>query len=251
MINYDQFADIYDIDMGCNIGDADIPFYMEYAKRFFPVVELGCGTGRVMKPILDEGIPVAGIDSSERMLEKTLEKLGHCKGTYELVLADLADFRLKRRFMLAICAFSTYSKLLSRLKQRSFLDTVFSHLSPGGIFIIDMFVNRSDLKEGEFILDYKDRWCSNKRCWITRRKRLWNNVMPQVNKIELEYNIRYEDGKTEAIVLEDYTRYSNKTELESLLEDAGFVIVNIFSDYEKRPFKSECEKMIFESRRKK
>lgn len=253
MINYDQFADIYEIDMGYNIGEADIVFYLDYARRLSPVLELGCGTGRIMKPIIDNQIEVLGLDTSTKMIQQARHNLSGCDSRfYGLICSDISRFSLKKSFRLAICAFSTYSKLLTDSDQASFFESVSGHLMRGGVCLIDMFVQQPQFlskTSGDYIQDYKNRWFQSKECWISRRKRIWRNVMPCVNKIELEYTITDLNQNKDAFTLYDYTRYSSSDEIEALLVKAGLEVRNMFSDYGKTKFRPGMKKMIFEARR--
>ena len=253
MINYDQFAEIYDMDMGRNIGATDIGFYLGYARTLSPVLELGCGTGRIMKPLIDHRVRVVGIDKSLKMLKKAQIKLADCDSAfYDLVCADISDFHLKDTFGLAICAFSTYSKLLTQAEQESFLSRVYDHLKPGSPLLLDMFRQEPSfhlMPDGVSVNDYTDRWHPQKNCWISRRKRIWKDVMPRVNEIDLEYALNYPGQGEEILHLKDYTRYSSQEELKTLLCLHGFEIVNVFSSYEKERIAENSEKMIFEARK--
>ena len=70
---YDAWADIYDSVF--SYVNEDIPFYVDEATRSGgPVVELGCGTGRIALPIALNGIEVVGLDSSSLMLKRARQK---------------------------------------------------------------------------------------------------------------------------------------------------------------------------------
>ena len=70
---YDAWADIYDAVFSYVVDD--IPFYLEEAERSGgPVLELGCGAGRVAIPIAQMGIDIVGLDSSPAMLERARQK---------------------------------------------------------------------------------------------------------------------------------------------------------------------------------
>jgi SAM-dependent methyltransferase len=253
MINYDRFAGIYDIDMGYNIGSSDAPFYLTYAGSRSPVLELGCGTGRLIKPMVENHIHVVGIDCSLQMLQRARRNLNGCNSErYRLICGDMRTLCLKQQFRLAICAFSTYSKLLSENDQAAFFHRVHDHLQPGGILLLDMFVQPPEFQkipDAQFIDDYNNRPLSSRKGSISRQKRVWKDVEPQVNKIELKYTITDAQGNQSQFSIIDFTRYSSKEQIEAHLAKSGLRFVNIFGDYNRDVFTENSSTMIFEARR--
>ena len=76
----------------------DLQFYLEMARRKGgPVLELACGTGRVLLPIAKEGLRIDGVDSSPAMLEQLQQKLArepqHVRALTEISLGDLRSYR--------------------------------------------------------------------------------------------------------------------------------------------------------------
>ena len=254
-VDYDQFAEIYDIDMGRNIGDADIAFYLELGAGRQPVLELGCGTGRIMEPFAARGIRIVGLDISARMREKGCARLAPYRPAHWTVArGDMSDFSLPERFQYAICAFSTYSKLLTAAQQASFFHCVNRHLEPGGRFVLDMFIQTRDFEamaDGVLVEDYRDRRFGEQLCRVSRSKRVWKNVAPSVNQVDLVYTFHANGASSPATtrVLTDYTRYSSKRELEALFQVHGFIVEQVLADYAGGPWHPESRKMIFVARR--
>lgn len=119
---------------------ADIPFYVERAKRSGgPVLEIGCGTGRVTLPVAREGIEVVGLDVAPAMLARLRDKVAREGLEISLVEADCRDFALDRRFALIICPFSVMQHLHDRESVEAFLVCVRAHLTMGAPFIFDVF----------------------------------------------------------------------------------------------------------------
>ena len=120
-------------------GRGDIEFYLDLARRAGgPVLELGCGTGRVLLPIASEGIPCTGLDVSPRMLEALRRK--DAPPTLRLACAPMQDFDLGEvRFMLIYAAFRVFQHLYTEEDQLACLSCVRRHLAPGGSFAFDVF----------------------------------------------------------------------------------------------------------------
>ena len=71
---YTRFAQFYD----AYVGDyaRDLPLYLALAsKAHAPILEIGCGSGRVLLPLVQAGHLVTGVDISEEMLRLADEKL--------------------------------------------------------------------------------------------------------------------------------------------------------------------------------
>lgn len=133
------FAEFYDI---LHAGLDDVDAYVEYASRFGPrVLELGCGTGRILIPLACAGFTVTGVDSSGDMIAICRERLGYepedVQARVTVIQQDARDLHLQERFDLIIapCNFLNYftapgdvEKVLARIRE---------HLAPEGPFLLD------------------------------------------------------------------------------------------------------------------
>ncbi len=118
-----------------SLNSEDIHFWLDLAAQCpNPVLELGCGTGRVLLPLARMGNRVFGMDIAWDMLaflKQSLSKELHA--TAFIFQADFARFKLSSQFGLIILPCNTLSTL--RLENlRSLLTCVHDHLQPGGIF---------------------------------------------------------------------------------------------------------------------
>lgn len=128
--------------------DGDIAFYVGLAGRWAPpVLELGCGTGRVTLAIADAGIPIVGLDRSAAMLREARCKAG-TRRDVDWILADMRSFALRRRFGLIVIPFRSFMHLLTCDDQRAVLRCVHDHLEAGGVLALNIF-NRPRLGPGE------------------------------------------------------------------------------------------------------
>lgn len=134
-----DFADYYDYDHDIS---EDVEFYRQYAGQCqSPVLELACGTGRLMIPLAEAGSEVYGVDISSEMLEVCRWKVEQHKlsNRVHLSLGDMIDFELPRRdFELAFIALRSFMHLFTQSDQLACLHQVYKHLQPGGRFILDV-----------------------------------------------------------------------------------------------------------------
>jgi SAM-dependent methyltransferase len=120
----------------------DLPFWLTLADQASgPILELGCGTGRVMSTLRKEGFNVYGLDYDQLMLDhhKQIDPAA------PVFLSDLTNFQLVMQFSLILLPCNTYSTLTAT-QRKTTLVSVFSHLAPGGCFAFSL-PNPTDLIE--------------------------------------------------------------------------------------------------------
>ena len=113
MNNYQILSRFYDLEYNEKVDD--IPFYINLAKQTgSPVLECGCGTGRILIPIASAGIQIVGIDLSEEMLNIAMTKIQRKKvqSRVQLIKNDMTRIRSKlvrtKRFSLIIITFNSF-----------------------------------------------------------------------------------------------------------------------------------------------
>ena len=140
MSTYVDYAEYYDVD---HQGQIDVPFYREYAEGCgSPVLELACGTGRVLIPLAEAGFDMVGLDQSENMLARCRDKVAErgLEDRVQLFLADMAAYELPRRdFCLAYVPVRSFTHLYTQGTQLACLERTYAHLRPGGLFIVDVY----------------------------------------------------------------------------------------------------------------
>ncbi len=241
MAKYVDFAEYYDSDLDYMI---DIEFYLEFARLCgSPILELACGTGRVLIPLAEAGFEVYGVDLSENMLKVCRRKFDEKRLTdrVHLVKADMAAFDLQRRdFALIYIPVRSFMHLFTQEDQLSCLRLAYEHLSPGGYFIVDVYAPSfeylSQEPDGPFVTRHEFDLPNGPH--VVRKDRfVRHDIANQINYSEIQFEEFDTAGElvTERTVPMD-TRYTFRYELQLLLERVGFEIVDIFRDYEKKPY---------------
>jgi len=209
-----------------------------------PVLELGCGTGRVVIPTARAGVEIVGLDSSGAMLEicrrRLLEEPPEVRSRVTLVEGDMKDFDLGRRFRLVTTPFRPFQHLLTVDDQRACLAAVRRHLSRNGRFILDVFnpwlKALTDDSVGKEI-DEDARFTTPDGDWVARSHRVVSrDPFRQVNHIELIYSVTHPDGSEERLVQAFPMRYLFRYEAEHLLVRCGFRIDALYTDYDRSAF---------------
>ena len=136
---FDEWAPIYDAYYGTReIGDRE--FYVTLASEVDgPVLEVGCGTGRVYRDLLRAGVDAHGIDASGEMLDVLERRAEEECLTPQVRQADVTDFEPEREYELAIVPFRTFLHVISLDDQRAALRTLREALAPGGRLALNFF----------------------------------------------------------------------------------------------------------------
>lgn len=139
----------YDVAYAAKSDLVDAPFYFDLARESGgPVLELGCGTGRVLLPIARSGIEIHGLDQSSAMLAILREKIEReppeVRRRIALHEADMRQARLTQKFPLVIMPFRPFQHMHTLEDQIAALRTAASHLTESGRFAFDVFYPKFD-----------------------------------------------------------------------------------------------------------
>jgi SAM-dependent methyltransferase len=215
-------------------GDAE--FYRALAREAGgPVLELGCGTGRVLLPIARDGIACTGLDSSEAMLEEFLRR--RPPGNLRLVKGPMQDFDFgSDRFGLIFSAFRSFQHVLTVEDQLACLAAARRHPAPRGVFAFDVFapklerIARVEEPEAE-----EARWKEDET-EVVRFTGVRRDPASQVMDVTFRYESRSPGRSPESTTVRTKMRYFFRYELEHLLVRSGFSDVQIFGGFDRRPF---------------
>ena len=245
--DYAASADLYD-HVTLYRERADIAFYVEEATRVNgQILELGCGSGRVLIPTAKAGATIVGIDGSARMLERCAASLErepqNVRSRVTLIHADMRDFDLGRTFALITIPFRPFQHLLTVEDQIACLTSVRRHLAEDGRFIFDLFNPSLELlvntELGVEIETEPPFSIADGRRVQRRSKILRHDRLSQVTDHELIYYITGPDGHVERVVHSFSMRNSFKFEIEHLLIRLGFAIEQVYADFDRTPFGSK------------
>jgi SAM-dependent methyltransferase len=140
---WDDYAPFYDWENAHTVGRRDVRFWRRLAEQCGgPVLELGCGTGRVSVPVARTVDGVVGIDRSDAMLRQAQRRLrrGRGGGRLHLVRGDVRSLPLREssRFRLVMAPYGVLQSLLRDRDMRDTLRSVSGVLRQGGTFAIDL-----------------------------------------------------------------------------------------------------------------
>ena len=241
---YEFVADLYDHVVPYR-DRQDVSFFVEAAQKSGgPVLEVGCGTGRVLIPTARAGLEIVGLDLSPHMLGGCREHLRtepkEVRGRVRLVEADMRHFELNQTFALATIPFRPFQHLTTVQDQMACLKSIHRHLNDNGRLILDIF-NPSlealvDDNLGQEIGSEPEFITPDGRKVQRRHSAVSRDRFNQVNQIELIYYVTHPDGREERLVHAFPMRYLFRFEAEHLLARCGFQVEHLYADYDKTPY---------------
>lgn len=247
---FDRVARFYDYEQRDFVRD--IPLYLDYAKRCGgEVLELGCGTGRVLLPVAREGIKITGLDLSQEMLDIAHSKIdATIKDNVNLLQGDMKSFELSKQFSLIFIAFRSFQSLLTREEQVSCVKCVWKHLSADGTLIIDLFAPRHDLlAQVERKHDLGTFHDEENDVDITRRCEDTYDLANQTLHEDRFYEWTDKKGKSHCQKWSFDLSYLFRYETELLLEKCGLKVERIYGDFDKSPYDYYSGEQIFVARK--
>lgn len=235
-LTYEYSARYYDAAYGTvsTLGP-DAAFYQALAIDCGgPVLELGCGTGRVLLPIAARGIASAGVDMSPAMLAQFLLKPGAAAVT--LSCARMESFDLSgRRFRLIFSAFRAFQHLDTVEQQLACLSRIRAHLEPGGLFAFDVFnprLERMAMDSEPESLDVAFRYNGHS---VKRFAAVTRDRAKQLIQVTMRYVEEDGEDPVKETIVKFSMRWFWRYEIEHLMHRAGFNDVVIYGDFDRSP----------------
>ncbi|HEX7253938.1 MAG TPA: methyltransferase domain-containing protein [Thermoanaerobaculia bacterium] len=217
-------------------GSADVEFYRALARETGgPVLELGCGSGRVLLPIVRDGIDGTGLDASGEMLERLRRK--DPPAHLRLVEGRMENFDFgSERFALIYSAFRAFQHLLTVEEQLGCLAAVRKHLAPRGFFAFDVFaplLQRIALPEEPETEDVRFQIDGEE---VIRFVSVRRDLATQIMDVTFRYERRREGSVIGNDIMRTRMRYFFRYELAHLLARAGFGKARFFGGFDRRPY---------------
>lgn len=251
--SFDRFARFYDDDYRNYYEDIDLLLSLadEYGG---PILELGSGTGRALLPLAMQGHKVTGVDISPALHEVAKEKIAAagCNANVEFVEADIRSFDLPSSdYTFAFCVSNTLMHCSSPADQMDVLDSTYKHLRSGATLLIDLFnPDIAHLLQVENVAELADSWVDEKSGasvlkWSVRTL----DIGEQLQDTLFIYEEIFPDGQTKRTLCPFQLRFLWRSEGELMLQAAGFVIEDVWGDFEPNPYNSGSERLIFLARK--
>ena len=242
-------TEVYNIDKPIGLSFGDIEFYRERLKAVKGrILEPGVGTGRILIPLLEEGLIVDGIDSSSEMLDLCKH---HCEQRglkTNLYQESMESFSLPHKYEAIIIPTGSFLLLENSNKAINALKCFYDHLSKDGRLIVDIFI-QSNFDTGS----------NSTRSWVNLEGDL---ITLNESVVEVDFinqctvsHFRYEKWHNSQLVQTELERFPLRwygvEEFRLILESIGFTDIIISSNYKLGLYPTDKDQIItFEVYRK-
>lgn len=251
----DALARLYDLDLEDDPGDLDL--YLALAGRTGgPILELAAGSGRLAVPLALAGHDVTAVDLDPAMLARAAAR-ARAAGTattsrLELVEADLLDLALPAAgtFRLVFIALNSLFLLATRDAQRRAFRTMATHLAPGGVAAVDIWLPEPDdlaRFDGRLIFEYErvDPETGHEVTKVAAARYDPTTAIVDLTSI-------FEEGQPGAPTIRwirrDALRLVGADELATIAEDAGLEVELVAGDYDLESIRPGSERAILIAR---
>ena len=226
MGSYENFARVYDELMD------NVP-YEEWAQFILNllqdrkiteglVLELGCGTGKLMSLLGKAGFDMIGVDNSVEMLQIAREKTSQ---DFLYLLQDMREFELYGTVKAVISVCDSVNYITKKEELRKVFQLVNNYLDPEGLFIFD------------FNTEYKYRELIGETVIAEDREDVsffWFNVYDEeshLNDIDLKVFVQEEGDIYRKFQEEHIQRGYTLDEIKQLLEESGLIFLEAYEEY--------------------
>jgi len=225
---YRKFAQYYDTFVGG--FSEDLPMYLSICDKHDAILEVGCGTGRVLSALLGAGHHVIGVDISSDMLTVAEGKLHSYleSGKLKLLNHDLRLSPVRGDFNCVLVSYFTFNYLLDGEEQSAFLSNILALMQHGGVLVMDLMYPASMSNPAE-----DNRW-KELTYEVAGSQLKLRQSKTMIRDIEKRIQIFAQNGHSEEITT--YRRYVSKQEAFDLLTSVGFGDVKVTDGYDQSSF---------------
>jgi SAM-dependent methyltransferase len=246
---FDTFARLYDWEHDRYLLDVDV--HLGFARRFGgPLLELACGTGRLLGPLAQAGFAVTGVDSSTAMLERARARMSRLGVGATLVEQRLELLNLDGQFKTIILGLDSFGLLVKREDQLGALRAARAHATHDGRLILDVSNGnlRGSSEPPEELLH--DLTLPDPETGRPITKFILRRARPseQLDDLIFFYDEQDERGYLRRTSVELRLRWFTRFELELLLQNAGWQVEELYGNYNMEPYGADSDRILIVAR---
>ena len=249
---WDEYAPFYDWENARTLGRRDVPFWRTMALNAGgPVLELGCGTGRITLPLARAGVPIVGIDRSDAMLERARKRVRRSRLTgAQLVRGDIRflPFRKRPPFAMVMAPYGILQSLLRERDLAATLEQVRQVLQRGGTFGLELVADLPSWEEYRKRVSLKGWRHRHGGAHVTLTETVRQDRARRLTIFDQEFTERA--GARRRVHRFSLTfRTLSVPQMVRRLEQAGFEVSALLGDYRGGPWDERAEVWMILARR--
>ncbi len=245
---YAELPEVYDLEHEGFRDDLDL--YLQLAEVIGdPILEMGSGTGRLVRALAEAGHRVTGLDHSGPMLGRAREIIARDGLAERVILHEgpmtEADHAPGGPFGLVLFSLNGLMHLASAGEQRRALGSAYRALDPRGMLVVDMpspgpeFLAACD---GRVV--HEGFWERADGARVDRFASRTCGLADQRIETEIWFDIVGPDQMLRRVRTRFPMRFLYKSEVELLLESTGFVEWHIYGSYDLDPYHDGSDRLI-------
>lgn len=239
-----MMADFWDLLRGDTSNWADRFFFHDViAQSGEPVLDVGCGTGRLLLDFLQEGIDIEGVDNSPEMLTRCREKATALGLTPRLYQQTMERLKLPRKYQTIIVPSSSFQLVIDKRAAWQVMRNFWKHLHPGGMLVMPFMALYTGESSADEVTEEWTREVVRPADGATIRR--WSR-----SRVDRRNNLEHTEDRYEVVVdgnvvaVEEHqrspaTRGYTQAEAINLYWDTGFVDIRVTSEFTLAPVKPE------------
>ena len=246
---YDSIAHYYDLTHA-DLTDDLKTLHQLAQEANGPILECGCGTGRILLPLARAGFSLTGLDNSRAMLAIAQDKLSHeapqVQANVTLVQGDMTQTKVDGRFALIIIPYNTLLHLAPTQVKQAFVN-MRHHLQPNGrlyLDIINPFVIAQTPNDHMLTLEQSFTDTANGHS-VLQFASNWLDDAQQTLHISWIYDATpAPSGAIHRTISQFKYHYAYPHQLEMQLQQSGLQLEAMWGDYDRSPFQEESDRLI-------
>jgi len=236
---YGLMAEFWDLFRGDTSTWEDRFFYLDAVKKYGqPVLDVGCGTGRILLDFMQQGIDIDGIDNSPDMLRLCRQKAEKLNLNPTVYQQEMDKLELPRKYQTILVPSSSFQLLLDASLPPIVMQHFYEQLLPGGVLVMPFMTLWTP---GQPLEDEYTREVMRTEDGATVRRWQYSRFDPAT---DFEHTIdRYEIIKDGQIIASEEhqqspaTRSYTQAQAIGLYQQAGFKDIQVFSEFTFEPVK--------------
>ena len=236
---YGMMAEFWDLFRGDTSGWDDRFFYLDVVKKYGqPVLDVGCGTGRILLDFMQQGIDIDGVDNSPEMLARLQQKAEKLILKPAVYQQNMDKLDLPRKYQTILVPSSSFQLLLEEKLPPVVMKRFYEHLLPGGVLAMPFMTlwKEDDPLESEYTREViRPEDGATIRRWSRSRFDPERNFEHTIDRYEI-----LRDGQvltSEEHYQSPATRSYTQQQAIVLYQEAGFKNIQLFREFTFEPVK--------------